>query len=38
MEKEMGKLSFAIALKRGKKEYLVYLQFTINQADENSAR
>lgn len=38
MEKEMGKLSFAIALKREKKEYLVYLQLTINLAENNSAR
>lgn len=37
MEKEMGKLSFAIASEKGKK-YLVYLQLTITLVEENSAR
>lgn len=39
MEKEMVKLSFAIALKRKKKkEYFMHLKLTANLAEENSAR
>lgn len=38
MEKEMVKLSFAIALKRKKKEHFMHLKLTANLAEENSAR